>query len=104
MFSQGLADVTAFDTDTLYVAGLTAPRISDITRGFNSLYVYFSTCEHQIIGDAYVPLLRTEFLSGKHDKMINNIYDSPHYVPANTDIIDTIEMDIKNDLNEKHVI
>ena len=30
----------------------------------------------------------------------SNIYDSPHYVPVNTDIIDKIEINMKNDLNE----
>ena len=62
--------------------------------------MYCSICEPQIVGDGYVPLLRTVFLSGKHGEMINNIFDSPHYVSVNTDIIDTIEINIKNDLNE----
>ena len=32
--------------------------------------------------------------------MINNTYDSPHYVPVSTHTFDAIEINIKIDLNE----
>ena len=71
-----------------------------MTRGFNSLYVYCSICEPQIVGDAYVHLLRTVILTGQNGDIVNNTFDSPHYVPVNTKVFDTIEVNIKNDLNE----
>ena len=105
-FSEGLADILGFKSGEVYRASsspevsIMSPFIADITRGFNSLYIYCSICEPQIVGDAYVPLLRTVFLSGRHGQMINHIYDAPHYVPVNTDTFDTIEINIKNDMNE----
>lgn len=100
MLTHGLCDVLGFDYDQVYTETLIAPYAADITRGFNSLYVYCSICQPQIVGDAYVPLLRTVFITGFHGQMVNNIYDAPHYVPVNTDTFDTIEINIKNDLNE----
>ena len=100
MFYPGLADVLGFKTNELYRETRMAPYTADIKRGFNSLYVYCSICEPQVVGDAYVPLLRTVFITGQHGQMIHNTYDSPHYVQVNTDTFDNIEINIKNDLNE----
>ena len=100
MLSQGLADVLGFDSNTAYSETVEAPYIADINRGFHSLYVYCSICEPQIVGDAYVPLLRTVYITGSQGDTVNKIYESPHYVPVNTDTLDTIEVNIKNDMNE----
>ena len=56
--------------------------------------------EPHLVGDDYVPLLSTVFITGQHEQMINNAYVSPHYVPVNIDTFDTIETNIKSDLNE----
>ena len=100
MLSQGLADVLGFESNTAYNETTEAPYIADINRGFHSLYVYCSICEPQIVGDAYVPLLRTVYITGDQCDTVNKIYESPHYVPVNTDSLDTVEVNIKNDMNE----
>ena len=104
-FSQGLSDILGFDKTGFEAPGnesITeyAPYLADVSRGFNSLYVYCSICEPQIVGDTYVPLLRTVFLTGKQGDIVNNTFVSPHYVPVNSKTFDTIEVNIKNDLNE----
>lgn len=100
MFSRGLADVLGFEYKEVYTQTTIGSYAADIKRGFNSLYVYCNICEPQIVGDAYVPLLRTVFITGHHGQVVNHIFESPHYVPVNTDSFDAIEINIKNDVNE----
>lgn len=98
--SNGLADVLGFKPNRAYTETTEAPYLADIHRGFNTLFVYCSICESQIVGDAHVPLLRTVYVKGNQGETINQIYDSPHYVPVNTSKFDTIEINIKNDMDE----
>lgn len=100
MLGQGLADVLGFEAFKNYTETTVSPYIADINRGFYNLYVYCNICEPQIVGDTYVPLLRTVYITGNQGQIINNIYDAPHYVPVNTDTLETIEINIKNDMNE----
>lgn len=73
---------------------------ADITGGFNTLYIYTDIVEHQIVGDAYVPLLRCIPVRGETGDCVNNIYDKPHYIPVNKHHIDTITIEIKTDQNK----
>lgn len=97
--NPGLADVLGFSSE-IFMESETASYEADITRGFYNLYVYCNICEPQIVGDAYVQLLRTVFISGKHGDMATTVYNEPHYVPVNINSFDTIEINIKNDMNE----
>ena len=83
MLSQGLADVLGFESNTPYNETTEGPCIADINRGFHSLYVYCGICESQIVGDAYVQLLRTVYITDSQGDTVNKIYESPHYVPVN---------------------
>ena len=73
---------------------------ADLRHGFYTLYVYCSICEAQVVGDYYVPLLRTVAIEGEDGEHILKTYDDPHYVPVNTSKFDTIEIHIKNDVDE----
>ena len=104
-FSQGLADVLGFSKTGVY--GNTKPdltihsdKLSDVNRGFYTLYVYCSLCEPQVVGDYYVPLLRAVAIKGDDGEIITQSYIDPHYVPVNTTKFDTIEINIKNDIGE----
>ena len=99
-FKPGLAEVLGFESDRYYKESTTAPFIADINRGFYNLYVYCSICEPQLVGDGYYPLLRTVFITGQHGDMVQQIFQKPHYVPVNNNSFDTIEINIKNDMNE----
>lgn len=98
--SHGLADILGFKGNRAYTETTEGPFLADIQGGFNTLFVYCSICESQIVGDAHVPLLRTVYVEGTQGQTINKIYDSPHYVPVNTSKFDTIEINIKNDMDE----
>lgn len=83
-----------------HVAVQKMPFTADITGGFNTLYVYTDIVDHQVVGDAYVPLLRFIPVQGKSGDFVNNIYDKPHYIPVNKHHIDTITVEIKTDQNK----
>lgn len=71
--------------------------IYDITRGFNSLYVYCSLVAPQIVGNVYVPLLRSVAAEHKRGQHVIKAYGEPHYVPINSKEIHTVEINIKDD-------
>lgn len=103
-FSKGLAEILGYryrDVDDLWYQNLAiADRKADIAHGFFSLFVYCSICEPQVVGDFYVPLLRTVAIEGQDGDHILKSYDEPHYVPVNTSKFDTIEINIKNDTGD----
>ena len=72
----------------------------NLSRGFTSLYVYSSVCAPQIVGDTYAPLLRNVAIKGRRDEYLVKTYPEPHYVNVNTDQVDLIEMNIKDDTGE----
>ena len=74
--------------------------MSDIKRGFYTLYVYCSICEPQVVGDYYVPLLRSVPIEGVDGEIITKTYHDPHYVPVNTTSFDSMEVNIKDDTGE----
>ena len=71
--------------------------IYDITRGFNSLYVYCSLVAPQIVGNVYVPLLRSVAVEQKRGHHVIKAYGEPHYVPINSKEIHMVEINIKDD-------
>ncbi|XP_060541625.1 uncharacterized protein F54H12.2-like [Pantherophis guttatus] len=74
--------------------------VTDITGGFNTLYIYTDIVSPQIVGDFYVPLLRCLPVQGKDNEIITTTYEQPHYVTVNKHYIDTITVEIKTDQNE----
>ena len=105
--SRGLTDVLGFNKTTpVYyayrdnISVFYAEYQSNISYGFYTLYVYCSLCEPQIVGDAYVPLLRTVGIQGQDGDMVIKAYGEPQYIPVNTNKFDTIEINIKNDVGE----
>lgn len=72
----------------------------DLTAGFNTLFVYCNLIEPQIVGSSLLSLLRTVSIKGKQGDFISEIFQSPHYVRVQTKTFDTVEIALKNDLNE----
>ena len=87
--------------DKWYSEGITtAPFVYDISRGFAAMYVYCSVCAPQIVGDVYAPLLRAVATKGQRGDYIIKSFSEPHYIPVNTDEVNTIEINIKDDTGE----
>ena len=70
----------------------------DTKRGLEALYVYCSVAEHQMVGDVSAPLLRILPIRGKHGQTISRTFENVHYVPARGGQIQSIEMDIRNNV------
>ena len=100
-FSKALSKMLGFKLSSLdnkwYQHLTIADYPANLNLGFYTLYVYCSLCEAQVVGDYYVPLIRTVSISGENGDLIMKTYDEPHYVPVNTSKFDTIEINIKDD-------
>ena len=77
-----------------------AKYVPDLNAGFYALYVYCTVVENQIVADRRVPLLRAVHVEGHHGDICEKIFPTPHYVPVVPKEFDTIEIDIKNDVNQ----
>ena len=72
---------------------------SKLSFNANNLFVYTDIINHQYVGNTYTQLLRCVPI----DYRIENqsiVYNSPHYVPLNTNYIDSIQITIKDDENQ----
>jgi hypothetical protein len=69
----------------------------DLTAGFNTLFIYCSLIEPQIVGNALSPLLRTVAIEGKQGDFVSSVFHSPHYLKVQTKTFDTVDVAIKND-------
>lgn len=71
----------------------------DMTGGMHYLYVYCDVVQPQIVGNVLTPLLEVVNVEGVFMQIVNRIYISPHYIPVLKKSFNTINIDIKNDLN-----
>lgn len=78
------------------------PYAADVFAGFRQLYIYCDLVDLSSVGDGIVPLLRTvEVPTGK--KFGNQVDLEPKtkiYIPLNKSIVDTIEIDIRDDTGQ----
>lgn len=75
--------------------------VPHLDQGFTQLYVYCSLCEHRLVGDGSVQLLR---ILPVRNKPMRDIYEEvtiPHYVPVANTVGDVIEINIRKDNGEK---
>lgn len=72
--------------------------VSKMVFNVNNIFVYTDIINHQYVGNSYTQLLRCVPI----DYRIENqsvVYDVPHYLPLNSNYIDSIQMTIKDDEN-----
>ena len=73
----------------------------DYRRSIYSIYVYCNLCNEMIVGDRRVPLLRNvAFNTGKWGATISVLFNSPLYVGLNASLIDTINLELRDDMGE----
>ena len=58
----------------------TVSNVSDLQRDFYSLYFYCDIVAPTVVGDVKVPLMRCVNISGNHEKTVDRIYETAHYV------------------------
>jgi len=71
----------------------------DLRAGLYAIYVYCSIVEKQIVGDVLVPLLAKMPVSGEYDSVVHYICNQPLYIPLIRTSIDTIEIALKDDID-----
>jgi hypothetical protein len=77
-----------------------AERTFDVNGGSHLIYVYCDIASFTAVGDAKAPLLRVCNSTGKYGEMIRTIFTHPHYVPVARREIETIEININNELGK----
>jgi hypothetical protein len=88
-----------FDSSGPYHSGHhMADHTFDVNVGSHLIYVYCDIASYTLVGNAKMPLLRVCSISGKYGEMIRTIFTHPHYVPVARREIETIEININNEL------
>ena len=66
------------------------------------IYIYSDICSYQYVGDTYAPLLNIVAVPSnvKFGDYVDINYSSPHYIPIISNVLDTIEINLKSDLGE----
>ena len=79
-----------------------AYRCVELNATTHSLFVYSDIVQHNYVGDGFAQLLRIVEVpnNSKLGDTIVLTYDQPHYIPLQTNFIDTIQLDIKDDTDQ----
>ena len=76
-----------------------APHPTDIHGGCYNMFIYSDIVDHQLVGDSYVPLLRSINITDTSRRHCIHMFDKPHYVHVARDPLGDIEIDLKSDQN-----
>jgi hypothetical protein len=93
-------DLTRFCDSELNAPLVKAKYPPDMRAGFEALFVYCDLVSNQIIGSTMAPLLRVVPVEGNPDDVVSRVYNLPHYVPVQKTDFDSVEINIKDDLNQ----
>ena len=74
-----------------------AKHHGDIQAMMHNFYVYCSCIKDNLVGDKYVPLLRTVNVDGSDGDFIHKVYENPHYLPLAADFTEHIEIKLATD-------
>ena len=77
-----------------------APHPMDIYGGCYNMFIYSDIVDYQVVGDSYVPLLRSINIADTDKQYPILVYDKPHYVRLSRRQIEDIEIDIKSDQDQ----
>lgn len=73
----------------------------DINAGIHTLYVYSDIVKPSFVGDTFSKILRiVQVPNVKFGDSVKQIFDNPHYLPLNSNEINSIEIDIKDDTGQ----
>ncbi|KAL9971087.1 hypothetical protein ACROYT_G023573 [Oculina patagonica] len=98
---ENLGLMLGFGGEITLTETTTAPYISDVSDGIQSIYIYSNIVDSQIVGDVRAPLLRIVPAEGNNGSIINKNFDNPQYLPVGTKEFETIELLIRDDVGRK---
>ena len=87
--------------DARYPFRKEADDVVNMTRGFDTIYVYTDVVESRIVGDSLAPLLRALSVIGRHGATVSDRFTNIHYVPLLYSHFKSIEMDIRDDTGRR---
>ena len=99
-FTGTLAAMLGFEHDLPITKSRKATYPIDMEL-IHNLYVYCDIVEHQIVGNARAPLLRTVAVQNRHGRDISINYERPHYISVNRKLFQEIEIDIRDATGRK---
>lgn len=94
----GFKDGEAFPLPTTDRSHIT-PYPADIHARCYTFYIYSDIVDYQLVGDSHVPLLRCINVAAEQRRIPTLTYDRPQYTSLSKNVIDDIEISIKNDQN-----
>jgi hypothetical protein len=90
-----------FESNGPFIAGEhVAEKTFDVNDESHLIYVYCDIASFTAVGHAKAPLLRVCNISGKYGDTVRTIFTHPHYVPVARREIETIEININNELGK----
>lgn len=76
---------------------LLSPFVADVNKGMRSLFIHCNIVAGQLVGDMYVPLLRTVAVEGNTDDVIAKSFTNIHYMSIERSNFQEIEIHITDD-------
>ena len=73
----------------------------DLEAGFHAMYLYTDIVEPQLVGNSKVSLLKVVKCSGEFGDNVSVNFPNLQYVPVSVKSFETVEIDIKDDTQEK---
>jgi hypothetical protein len=66
-------------------------------ESIQTLFIYTDLIEYQYVGDEFSPLLRNVVVSQSYSHPVAILYDNPHYVKINKNLVSSINIDIRDE-------
>ena len=85
---------------TISYSLITSPYLSLTSGNMSSLYIYTYIIESHYSCDVKVPLYRIVSVDGQHGKSVTKLFDRPKCFPVCRQILNTIEINIKDDADD----
>ena len=102
VFTGLLASMIGFDKKEVLITKNTEAALSvDLEAGFHAMYLYTDIVEPQLVGDNKVSLLKVIRSAGQFGEDVSVSFPNLQYVPVNVKSFETVEIDIKDDTQEK---
>jgi hypothetical protein len=100
--SKALATMLGFDKEGPYTESgkYYADRTFDMHANLRMMYIYSDIASYSLVGDTKVPLLRVIDSQGAYGQMVSTTFTHPHYVPLARSDLETIEINISNELGK----
>ena len=77
-----------------------ADFLGDIRALHYNIYIYSDIVQPHLVGNQFLPLLRTVHVEGTEGSYISKVYEIPHYLPISSSFIEKIQIKITDDISQ----